>query len=103
MDLKGEFGPKIAGSLAVFEGVGRQCAVSAEQVDKINSAVKACLHHCYVSPQPLATLAEFVTMLRTDPSWSENEIASFQIAVRRMLRMVKNPSDSGILPSQFRA
>ena len=77
--------------------------MSAENVTKINNAVKACLHHCYNSQQPVATLAEFVAMLRTDPSRSEEEIASFEAAVRRMLRMVISPSDSGILPPQIQA
>jgi hypothetical protein len=77
--------------------------MSDEAVRKINNAVKACLHHCYDSGDPLATLAEFSSMLRTDPAWNESDIAIVESRVRQMLKAISNPSsDSGIFPPGIR-
>jgi hypothetical protein len=66
--------------------------------DRVSRAVKACLHHCMIATSPLAALAEFAAMLRTDPDWGPEEIDAVERGVRKMLRAIINPSDSGIIP-----
>jgi hypothetical protein len=70
--------------------------VSNESVNKINEAIKACLHRCYSAELPLAKLAEFLQTLRNDPSWNESEIILVESGARQMLMMIARPSDSSI-------
>ncbi len=68
-------------------------------VAKINDAVRECLEQCYPSQQPLATLAVYLIRLSSKPDWNQEQIDSVEAGVVRMLAMLSNPSDSGIIPA----
>jgi len=69
-----------------------------QAADKINMAIRDCLGFCYKSEAPLARLAEFLSLLRSDHSWREVEVQQVESSVRRVLAVVFSDPDDDILP-----
>ncbi len=63
--------------------------------DKINQAIKACLREAYEAELPLAAVTQFLSALRQDPSFDEDEVQLVHAGVRRMLTLLYRRSDEG--------
>jgi hypothetical protein len=73
--------------------------MSSVNISKVNAAVRECLDQCYPSPQPLATLAQYLIKLSGKDDWTPEEIDAVEAGVVRMLAVLSSPSDSGIIPA----
>jgi hypothetical protein len=62
--------------------------------ETINEAVNQCLNHCYVSPNPLAALAEFINQLRANEAWTAEEVDRVETNSRRILHAILSSGDS---------
>jgi hypothetical protein len=68
-----------------------------QAADKINMAIHDCLGFCYKAEAPLARLAEFLALLRSDQSWREVEILHVESSVRRVLTIIISVTDDDAL------
>jgi hypothetical protein len=65
--------------------------------NRINAAIRECLDKCYASQTPLPCLAEYVDLLRADPTWREADVLEVEVAVRQMLKgIVLEPEGDGM-------
>lgn len=56
--------------------------------DKHRDAVSRCLSGCYAAYNPLAALAEYISALRADPDWTEEEVDLVEINSLRILKPI---------------
>ena len=57
---------------------------------KINDAVKACVHYCLDRDEPLAALREHFELLARD-GWQSQELHEVETLTRRMLLTIGDP------------
>jgi len=52
---------------------------------KTMSAAKVCITECLKAPTPLDSLAKYLEFLRSDPQWSDAEIAEVAATARKAI------------------
>jgi len=71
--------------------------MTCQAAHKINTAIRDCLAFCYKSEIPLARLAEFLILLRSDQSWREADVMQVESSVRRVLTVIISDSTDDML------
>ena len=54
---------------------------------RINQAVRDCLAKCQGTENPMGEVLGFLTALRRDPAWTDEEVSAVRDGVITMLRM----------------
>ena len=56
-----------------------------DRLFKTMSAAKICIAESLKSPSPHDSLAKYLSFLRTDPQWADDEIAEVEAAAKKAL------------------
>jgi hypothetical protein len=63
------------------------------EVEKIQEAVRACVHFCLGRDDPLTAFQEYLATLNLS-GWDESELKSVEKLSRRVLTMLFDPPDT---------
>ncbi len=75
--------------------------IAVESTARINKAVHACLQLCYQSSDAAHCIAEFLTRLRSDSTWTTVELAQVRSATIHILRKIAAPEEDDNMPIGF--